>query len=84
MAVCLGGVEEGDAPVYSGPDERDAGGLIDRLAVVGAQAHAAEPDCRDFQAAGTKGVLLKPVAAQHRFMPQHQQFGVSRCLAPGQ
>jgi hypothetical protein len=43
-AVCLGGVEERDAQINGGPDERDARGLFDGLAIVGAQAHAAEPE----------------------------------------
>ncbi len=43
-AVDLGGVEEGDALVDGGADERDAVGVGGRRAVAVAQAHAAQPE----------------------------------------
>jgi len=33
-----------EAEVSGGPDERDAGGCVEGIAIVGAQAHAAQPD----------------------------------------
>ena len=48
-AVDLGGVEEGDAALDGRPDQRDHLLLVGRRAVAEAQAHAAEPDGRDFQ-----------------------------------
>jgi hypothetical protein len=42
--ACLGSGEELDAEINGCPDKRDARGLIDGLAVVGAESHAAEPE----------------------------------------
>jgi hypothetical protein len=42
--VGLGGVEERDSLVVGTPDEIDAVRGVDRVAVVGAKAHAAQPD----------------------------------------
>jgi hypothetical protein len=55
--VHLGGVEEGDAAVDGGADQGDAVLAGDGRAVAVAEAHAAEPDRGDLQAAGSKVAL---------------------------
>src|SRR5918994_203913 len=55
--VDLGGVEEGDATVHRGPDERDHLLPVGLVAVATGHAHTAQPDRRDFQA-GPKSALL--------------------------
>ena len=54
-AVDLGGVEQGDAPVDRGPEERDH--LVARRSRAErlAHAHAAEPEGRDLEALGAEG-----------------------------
>ena len=49
--VGFGGVEEGDTLVGRGADQGDTGLLVCWLAIVDAQAHAAQPQSRDLQAA---------------------------------
>jgi hypothetical protein len=46
-AVCLGGVEEGDAALDRQPDQSDRVTSISLWAVAGAQAHAAEAEGRN-------------------------------------
>ena len=57
-AVDLGGVEEGDAALDGRADQRDPLLPVDRRAVAEAQAHAAEADGRDLQAARSQFALL--------------------------
>jgi hypothetical protein len=47
--VRLGSVEEGDVALNGRPDQRNSLVLADRWTIGEAQAHAAEPDRRDFQ-----------------------------------
>ena len=56
--VDLRGVEESNAPFNRGADERDALFLAELCGVAEADAHAAEPDGRDFQTALTELSLL--------------------------
>ena len=57
-AIDFGGVEEGHASLDRRPDERDHLLLVRGRAVGKAQAHAAEPDGRNFEAALSKFALL--------------------------
>ena len=57
-AVDLGGVEEGDAAVDGGMEQRDHLLPVRAAAVAAGHAHAAEPDGRDLQAAGAESALL--------------------------
>ena len=59
-AVDLGGVEEGDAALDGGAEQRDHLRPVARLAVGEAQAHAAEADGRDLEAALAEFALLHP------------------------
>ena len=59
-AVDLGGVEEGDAALDGGADQRDTLLLLDGRAIAEAQAHAAEADGRDFQTTVAELALLHP------------------------
>ena len=49
-AIGLGGVEEGDAALECGFDHLDASGAFKPWTIAVAQAHAAEPQGRDFKA----------------------------------
>jgi hypothetical protein len=49
--VRLGGIEERHPLVVGAADQADAVLDVDRIAVVGAQAHAAQADRRDLQGA---------------------------------
>ena len=57
-AVHLGGVEEGDAAVHGGADQRDHLLPVGLLAVAAGHAHAAQPDRRDLRAAGAECALV--------------------------
>jgi hypothetical protein len=59
--VGLGRVEEGDAALEGRPNEGDHLLLVGGWAIPEAHAHAAEPDGRDFQVAGSKLSLLHRV-----------------------
>ena len=50
-AIEFGGVEEGDAALYGGADKLDGFGLFRGGAEAEAEAHAAEAECRNFEAA---------------------------------
>ena len=56
--VDLGGVEERDAAVDCGADQRDHLLPVGRVAVAAGHAHAAQPDGGDLRAAGAEGALV--------------------------
>jgi hypothetical protein len=56
--VDLGGIEEGDAAVHCGADQRNHLLPVRGGAEAAGHAHAAQPDCRDLQAAGAQGALV--------------------------
>ena len=63
--VDLRGVEERDATVDGGPQQRDHLGLVRGRSVAMAHAHAAETDGRDFEAAATQLALLHSSSSVH-------------------
>ena len=56
--VDLGGVEEGDAAVHSGADQRDHLLPVRLVAVAAGHAHAAQPDGGDLEAVGAEGAFV--------------------------
>src|SRR5262245_27067556 len=57
-SVGLGGVEERDSTFECRPNHRDAVVAVCRAAIAGAEAHAAEAECRHFEAALTQRPCL--------------------------
>jgi hypothetical protein len=57
-AVGLGGIEKGDATIHGSSNHGDHLLPVCCRTIVGAHAHASEPDCRDFQIAISKLALL--------------------------
>src|SRR5271156_7139435 len=50
-SINLGRIEEGDALLVSGPDNIDAMSFVRSRSIVGAEAHAAKANFRDFKCA---------------------------------